>query len=186
MKPFRTRHKTAFVPCGTPVNNRVSRSGAFTLIEIMVVVAIIAVIAVASIPSLYGFVHKEGFRRTLSDVLDACRSARSEAIINNRTAELIFHPRDGNGTCSVSAAGAGYGAWAHSAKFENCTIKMLDVNLTEFKDADQAKVRFFPDGKCDELTLVLVSDKGEWKTISLEVTTGLVSVINGTPADMMR
>lgn len=177
MKP--TRHEKAFVSCGTPVNCRLSRGRAFTLIEIMVVVAIIAVIITAAIPSLYGFVHKEGFRRTLSDVLDVCRSARSEAIIHNHTAELVFHPREG--TCEVSAPGAGYGSWAHSAKFENCTIKMLDVNLREFKDADSATVHFFPDGTCEEMTLVLESDKNEWKTITLEVTTGLASVANGTP-----
>ena len=172
--------RKALLSGGTPAGKRLSSFEAFTLIEIMVVVAIIAVIAAAAIPSLYGYVHKEGFRRTLSDVLDACRSARSDAIINNRTAELVFHPRDG--TCEVSAAGAGYGSWAHSAKFDNCTVKMLDVNLQEYKDADLAKVRFFPDGKCDELTLVLVSDKNEWKTITLEITTGLPSIANGPPA----
>jgi hypothetical protein len=37
-------------------------------------------------------------------------------------------------------------------------------------------VRFFPNGTCDEMTLVLRSDKNEWRTISLEVTTGLASV----------
>lgn len=181
MKSLRTPHEKALVSRGNSAKNRLSGGKAFTLIEIMVVVAIIGIIAAASIPSLYGFVHKEGFRKTLSDILDACRSARSEAIINNRTTELVFHPRDGNGTCAVSANGAGYGTWAHSAKFENCTIKMLDVNLQEFKDADQAKVRFFPDGKSDEMTLVLVSDKNEWKTISLEITTGLASIANGPP-----
>ena len=182
MKSFRTCRQKPFVSCGTSLHIRSRGGGAFTLIEIMVVVAIIAVIATAAIPSLYGFIHKEGFRKTVSDVLDACRSARSDAIINNRTAELVFHPRDGNGTCEVSASSAGYGAWAHSAKFENCTIKMLDVNLQEYKDADYAKVRFFPDGKCDEMTLVLLSDKNEWKTISLEITTGIASIANGPPS----
>ena len=51
--------------------------GAFTLIEMMVVIAIIATILMAAFPSIYSFVHKEGFRKTLSDVLDACRSARA-------------------------------------------------------------------------------------------------------------
>jgi len=48
--------------------------------------------------------------------------------------------------------------------------------LTEYKDADTAKVRFFPNGTCDEMTLILHSDKGEWMKITLEITTGLTSV----------
>ena len=153
---------------------------AFTLIEIMVVVAIMAVIVTAAIPSLYGMIHKEGFRKTMSDVMDVCRSARAEAIIKGEPAELVFHPHDGTG--EVNSEGAGYGSWAHSAKFENCIIRMLDVNLQEYKDADTAKVRFFPDGKCDEMTLVLESDNGEWRTISLEITTGIASVSIGPPS----
>lgn len=150
----------------------------FTLIEIMVVVAIIAIIATAAVPSLYGFVHKQGFHRTLNDVMEACRSARAEAIVHDQPSELIFHPRDG--TCEAAGNG-GYGAWAHSAKFENCTIEMLDVNLKEYKDADSVKVRFFPNGTSDEMTLVLRSDKNEWRTITLEITTGTASMSIGTP-----
>jgi hypothetical protein len=36
-------------------------------------------------------------------------------------------------------------------------------------------VRFYPNGTCDELTLILASDKGEWKKITTEVTTGIVT-----------
>lgn len=162
-----------------PRTIRKDRREGFTLIEIMVVVAIIAIIVAAGIPSLYGFVHKEGFRRTLSDVLDVCRSARAEAIIHGQTSEVVFHPHDG--TCEVNAADTGYGAWAHSAKFERCTIEMLDVNLQEYKDADTARVRFFPNGTSEEMTLVLRSDDNEWRTISLEITTGLVSISTGPP-----
>jgi hypothetical protein len=53
---------------------------------------------------------------------------------------------------------------------------MLDVNLNEYKDAEEAEVRFYPNGTCDEMTLILVSDKNEWRKISLEITTGLASV----------
>ena len=145
--------------------------GAFTLIEMMVVIAIIATILAAALPSLYGFVHKEGFRKTVSDVVETCRSARAEAIMHDTTSELIFHPREL--TCDASAGGSGHGVWAHTAKFENCTIEMLDVNLREYKDEPAVTVRFYPNGRCDEMTLVLRSDKGDYRKISIEPTTGV-------------
>jgi hypothetical protein len=59
---------------------------------------------------------------------------------------------------------------------ESIGIEMLDVNLTEYKDLDFARIRFFPNGTCDEFTLVLHSDKGQWFKIWLEITTGLANV----------
>jgi prepilin-type N-terminal cleavage/methylation domain-containing protein len=144
---------------------------AFTLIEMMVVIAIMATVLCAALPSLYGFVHKEGFRKTVSDVVDTCRSARAEAIMQDTTAELVFHPREG--TCEASAGGSGHGVWAHSAKFEHCTIEMLAVNLRDFKDEPAVTVHFYPNGRCDEMTLVLRSDKGDYRKITIECTTGL-------------
>jgi hypothetical protein len=55
-------------------------------------------------------------------------------------------------------------------------IEMLDVNLVEYKDAEVVRVNFYPNGTCDEMTLILVSDRNEWRKISLEVTTSIVSV----------
>ena len=56
---------------------------------------------------------------------------------------------------------------------EDVTIEMLDINLLEYNQSEYARVRFYPNGTCDELTLVLRSDQGEWRKITLEVTTGL-------------
>ena len=45
------------------------------------------------------------------------------------------------------------------------------------KDEEMARVRFFPNGTCDEMTIVLHSpDNGEWHKIALEVTTSLATV----------
>jgi type II secretion system protein H len=148
--------------------------GAFTLIEIMVVVAIMGIILAAGVPSLYGFMHKSGLRKTTNDILDTCQSARAAAIMSGSPTDLVFHPKDG--TCEASGGNTGYGSWAHSAKIEGCTIEMLDVNLQECKDFESVKVRFFPNGTCDEMTLVLHSDNDEWRKISLELTTALPSV----------
>ena len=147
---------------------------AFTLIEIMVVVAIMGIILAAGVPSLYGFFHKQGLRKTVSDIMETCQSARAHAILTGTPTDLVFHPKAG--TCEASSSGGGYGAWAHSAKLEDCTIEMLDVNLQECKDFESVKVRFFPNGTSDEMTLVLHSNNNEWRKISLEITTAMPSV----------
>ena len=59
---------------------------------------------------------------------------------------------------------------------DDFVIEMLDINLSEYKESDWARVHFYPNGTSDEMTLVLRSPKSEWKKISLEVTTGLASV----------
>lgn len=151
---------------------RMRWTGAFTLIEIMVVVAIIGIILAAGVPSLYGFFHKSGLRKTTSDILETLQSARATAIMSDSTAVVTFHPRAG--TCETGKAKGDYGGWAHSAKFQDCSVEMLDVNLHECKDFDTVRVRFFPNGTCDEMTLVLHSLNGDqWRKISLEIMTGL-------------
>lgn len=153
-----------------PTKSRRSVEEGFTLIEIMVVVAIIALIIGAGIPSLYGVFHKEGLRKTTSDIIETCQSARAQAIMTGETAELVFHPREG--TCEASVTG-NHGNWAHSAKLDDCVIEMLDINMKEYKDLDTAKVRFFHDGTCDEMTLILQTKNGDWRKVTLEVTTAL-------------
>ena len=148
---------------------------AFTLIELMVTVGIIGLILAMGVPTLYHFFHKEGFRKSVGDMMEACSTARSRAILGQLTTELVFHPA--KKSCEVSGgAGGGWGGWAASTVFaDDVSIEMLDVNLSEFKDADVARVRFFPNGTSDEMTLIIRSGN-EWRKISLELTTGLASL----------
>lgn len=141
------------------------RRAAFTLIEIMVVVGIMAIVLGAGIPSLWKLMHKEGFRKSMSDVIETCNAARADAIMHDSVATVVFHPQQGT-----------FEGGGKSGKFENALIEMLDVNLREYKDADVARVRFFPNGRCDEMTLIVQSDRGEWRKISLEITTGMATI----------
>ena len=57
-----------------------------------------------------------------------------------------------------------------------------DVNMQECKDFDTVKVRFFPNGTCDEMTLILRSKNNEWRRITLEITTALpIPLTDGHP-----
>jgi prepilin-type N-terminal cleavage/methylation domain-containing protein len=172
--------------CRLPIAGlSVRRRAAFTLIEIMVVVGIIGLIMAAGAPTLYKVLHKSGFRKTVSDLMEACSSARARAILSQQTTELVFHPTQR--TCEVSGGGGGWGNWVTSAKLDD-TVRMdgLFVNLTEYTQADEAKVRFFSDGRSDEMLLILTSDKGDQVGITLEITTGLASFLNNDQLQQLR
>jgi prepilin-type N-terminal cleavage/methylation domain-containing protein len=167
MKAARTSQRPVSRRRGTCYAGR-----AFTLIELMVVVGIIGLVMAMGVPTLYKLFHRDGFRKAVNDVMEVCDSARARAILQQTTAEIIFYPAERR--CEV--------AGGVSARFPDDTmIEMLDVNLWEYKDAEEARVHFYPNGTSDEMTLILRSGENEWRKISLDVTTGLVLPVETDP-----
>ena len=54
---------------------------------------------------------------------------------------------------------------------EGVDFAMLDINQQDWGGEEWARVKFFPNGTCDELTVVL-HDRNDWRKISLEFATG--------------
>lgn len=159
----------------------------FTLIEIMIVVGILGLVAMWGLPAIYRVSRQETIREAVNDIVEVCSHARAQAILQGRTVELVVRPQERR----ISLGGAGSGADASepsllggvpgatraSAQWpDRVMLEMLDINFVEYKDAEEARVRFFPNGTCDELTMILRSDANEYRKISLEVTTGLAEV----------
>ncbi|HZO84817.1 MAG TPA: GspH/FimT family pseudopilin [Verrucomicrobiae bacterium] len=72
------------------------------------------------------------------------------------------------------STGGGEGSGVFSGRIaEKILIEMLDVNFFEYKDAEVARVRFYPNGTSDEFTIVLRGENEQWRKITLEVVTGL-------------
>lgn len=169
---------------------------AFTLIEIMVVVAIMGIVLTMGVPIVYKVWHKAPMSKAISDVIEVCSHARALAIMQGRPVVVVFHPKEGRlEVASTPASPAAQtspspvpapplspsalsGSGLSARLSEKIAIEMMDINKLphEFRDDDVANVRFFPNGTCDELTLILVSDQAERREITLEVTTGLASV----------
>jgi prepilin-type N-terminal cleavage/methylation domain-containing protein len=161
--------------------HRLQRSRrAFTLIEVMVVVAIMGLIMAFGVPTLYQMFNKSGFRKTISDLTDVCMVARRQAIMQGVTTEVVFHPHEGRWEVAGGSSETGTtGGLSRSAQIdENTAVELLFVNQINCLDVEEGRIRFFPNGTSDELTMVLRSDKGEQWGITLDITTGLVSVLN--------
>lgn len=157
------------------------RGGAFTLMELMVVVAIIGLVAAMSVPSLLQMRREAPMRKAVNDVLELCSRARAGAVLKNTTAQLIFHPRDktvdmingdSNAALSTRVGKPGVG----SIQFDpSVSVEGLGINLKDWTDADSAPVNFYSNGTCDEMTLILECGS-EREMITLELTTALPDV----------
>ena len=165
---------------------------AFTLIEIMIVVGFLALIVGMGVPSIVASLRKEGMRKAVSDMVEACVTARSTAILTSHAVDLVIRPFDrtftvmpapgeaesdlGGGN-SGGDTGSAEGVKAFSATLpRDVHIEILGVNFQEMQEAEEARIRFYPNSTSDEFTIVLRSDSNELRKISLEIVTGLAEV----------
>ena len=68
------------------------RRAAFTLVEIVLALTIIAVIAAASLPVLRGLREDEKFRLPIQSLATLIQEARSRAIREHRSYQIVFEP----------------------------------------------------------------------------------------------
>jgi prepilin-type N-terminal cleavage/methylation domain-containing protein len=166
---------------------------AFTLIEIMIVVAIMGIVMTMSVPIVYKLWRKAPMRQAVNDVLEVCKRARDRAIMSGAPTEVVFHPKvnrleiAGGSSAPRSAASEESGAPTPSSTPvsgtsaqlpEQVIIYLLDINMSgvEYRDAEEARVRFYPNGVADEMRMILF-DGRDYVGIELEITTGLVSPV---------
>ena len=83
----------------------------------------------------------------------------------------------GDRSFAVEGGGAGNGStYVHESKLpDGVEFAMLDINLQDFGGSEYGRVRFFPNGTSDEMTIVL-HDRDDWRKITLEFSTGIASI----------
>jgi prepilin-type N-terminal cleavage/methylation domain-containing protein len=172
---------------------------AFTMVEILIVIALMGVILMIGIPTVFQAVRKSPIRQAVSDLQEACRSARMSAIMRGRPMEVVINAQDGTITVrqvverreetadlqerplsGVSAVSEPVQpespAVEQSATFsarlpDSVAFKQLLINLKDHMDMEEARVRFYPNGTCDAFTATLLSEQNEERVIGLELTT---------------
>jgi len=173
-------------PCFPSILNRKSSIvNAFTLIELMMVVAVIGLIMATGVPAILSITREVPLRKAVNDVTEICSHARAQAVLGGQTTTVVFHPRNrqmalsGADASGASAPSTRVGrAAVNAAEFgPSVVIEGLGIYNFDYTDSPEARVRFFANGTSDEMTLVL-SSNGEYRKITLEETTALVSVGN--------
>jgi prepilin-type N-terminal cleavage/methylation domain-containing protein len=182
---------TACAPSSTQHAARTTpRSRAFTLIEIMIVVAIMGIVMAMSVPIVYKVWRKAPMREAVKDIVEVCSHARARAIMQGTVTEVVFHPKENRlglaagGSASQSSRDAtpstpmASGSGLSAQLSDQVIIEMLDVNMSgvEFNDADEVKIRFYPNGISDEMRMILFDGRNRMG-IELEITTGLANVV---------
>lgn len=167
----------------------------FTMIEILVVVAIMAIVLGIGIPSMFRVITKTPMAQAVSAFVEGCDKARGAAILDGVPSELIIDVEDGRLILSVRTAPqwthtgsegeeglvggsktlAGSGGF-RTALSEDVVLRELFINQRDYLDAsttqtDDARIRFFPNGVCDEMN-VLISLGSEFQKIMLDPVTG--------------
>ena len=163
----------------------------FTLIEIMVVIAIMGLVMAMGMPSIISAFKREGMRKAIYDVEQVCQTARADAIFHNHTTWVYFYPQPADrrfqlggdpvtgGAALADVASFGTNSAGGSATSgvlpEGVQMAMLDINQQDFAESPWGRVRFFPNGTCDEMVLVL-HFKDQFRKISLEYSTAMTDV----------
>lgn len=155
-----------------------NNSSAFTLIEIMLVVAIMGLIMAMGMPPIMHAMKPDPIRKAAMDLRDVCANARARAILSGQGADVVFHPQEKRFEISGGGSGgkASIGEGVSGELPDSVNFTLLEVNLRSYLQADTATVHFFANGTCDEMHVVLHSDKDEWRAVTLEVTTALADI----------
>lgn len=182
----------------TPPGKKLHLPRAFTLLELVIVVAVMGIILMMGIPAIKVALHHDPMTQAVVDFTTACQGsmghpgARSLAIMRGREMELRIYPLEKRIEVGevTSKNGAGNspppadaqpkpaaGGTPFSAQIsDHVSFKMLDVNFIDVRNEDVATVRFYPNGTSDEFNVILVSDAGEARRITLDIVTGLPQV----------
>jgi len=170
---------------------------AFTLIELMIVIAIMAVVMSLSIPTFYRSLEKDTIRKATRDILDWCADARAQAIINGRPCDLVIRPGErmllpqlapAEGQSGEEmllaelerrfseASGEEGGGKVPGMLPEDIAIMFIGVNfMPDMQNFEEVRVRFYPNGTGDEFTLLIRSDRNEWRKFTMDVATAVIN-----------
>ena len=191
------------LPSQVSRRSRVREPLGFTLVEILVVVGIIAIVMTISVPFMHNaLTRREGMNGAVRNMQEACKVARDWAILQQTPHELRIHPAQGLLVVGAVSGEPGGHAGGSSPEFrdrppgetstpsssgqsgsfslklpDGVLVEGLGINGEDWTEDAVARVRFYPNGTSDEMTIVFHRpETNERRNVWLEVVTGLADI----------
>jgi Tfp pilus assembly protein FimT len=138
-------------------------AGAFTLLELIAVLVLISTVLAIAAPSLRGFVHGRQTADTAARMLSLTRLARSRAVSWGCIHRLNIDAETSTYWLTMHRGGAFVeieGDQGRQHRLPMGVSAALDVPLAT-KAEPLSYVQFYPDGRCDPVTIKLTGGEGE-------------------------
>ena len=151
-----------------------SRRGAFTLIELVVVMALLAIVIALGAPRLARFFHGQTVAAEGQRLLALTRYGQSRAVSEGMPMILWINPVNGTYGLRVQDGFNAAGTAAPAGTGKDVSYKLGDGLHFQFQQGvalpkQGASILFAPDGSIDESSLqrvVIAQDDGDWSAIA--------------------
>jgi len=159
---------------GTNPSVNPSRRGAFTLIELVVVMALLAIVIALGAPRLARFFHGQTVAAEGQRLLALTRYGQSRAVSEGLPMILWMNPANGTYGLRVQDGFNAAGTAAPTGTGKDVSYKLGDGLRFQFQQGvalpkQGASILFAPDGSIDESSLqrvVIAQDDGDWSAIA--------------------
>ena len=162
---------------------------AFTLVEILVVVAVLGLVFALSIPAFKRIINKAPLEQGIGDVGSLCRLAREKAIVKQQAMDVVLNETEEivkvtTAARVINTSDPTTGLMikkAEETQLVDQAILLVDLEIIEpVPDeftSDEIRIRFYPDGTSETLTL-RVADDDDAYLLTLDPVTGRARVVN--------
>lgn len=134
--------------------------GAFTLLEILMVLAIIALLLGVAVPLTSGFSREQEFRDVMRGLLVLAKTARMDAMTTGHPAEVVFEKQE------IGLRRPGEEEVSETVKIpRNMRYTLLPFGADKAERPDGQKWIFQPTGICEPVSVHLTDDEAwmEWR-----------------------
>ncbi len=151
--------------------NQAARPGAFTLIEILLVLALIAIISAVLLPATGAFLGRAEQPSPQEVTIKVFQEARQHAVISGRAVRLRIDANEDRFVLSSGSEVAhrpmgGEGFTVDFLRARDTAAVLIGGRLVETGTVDH--IEFYPDGTCDPVRLQFRSQESEPRIVVID------------------